>query len=340
MLSSVAQNRFQQYVNNEGGHDKLLYGGRKQSSHLDVSLTFQNQTCEYKCSLEPTAGSLSFSNERIFPGFDTNPDAPYYNFEKFHNGDIKIVSGALHWTGNNSESLLSNIHHGLFASYILSDMQRWKVFHFQDMSATAPVRNKSDIHDNRYLRSDAGNLAPILRFLQEHHPYNYGSIVHTAQMVEPSFGDFVFRNDDSLSSTMELEWIHKSGDPDMVLGARQLSDGILRFICLSTLFNQPEFLQPNIILLDEPELGLTPLALTLLSEMIDHTTDFHQVMISTQSPELISHFEPEDIVVVSLRNNESFYERVNPLSIDLLLEADTLGDLWKMNVIGSKPHPW
>ena len=70
--------------------------------------------------------------------------------------------------------------------------------------------------------------------------------------------------------------------------AHILSDGTLRFICLATLLLQSFELMPDTIIIDEPELGLHPAALNLLSE-------------------LINNFEPENIIVVDRKNNESMF---------------------------------
>ncbi len=136
---------------------------------------------------------------------------------------------------------------------------------------------------------------------------------------------------------MDLEWYAEWGDPDTPFGPYQLSDGTLRFICLATLLNQPESFRANLILIDEPELGLHPFALTLLAEMIQQAADMQQVIISTQSAELVNHFEPDDIVVVERQNNESVFRRLNPEPLVDWLEDYSLGELWKMNVLGGRP---
>ncbi|MCM1133014.1 MAG: AAA family ATPase [Ruminococcus flavefaciens] len=53
-----------------------------------------------------------------------------------------------------------------------------------------------------------------------------------------------------------------------VFNASQLSDGTLRFICLTTLLLQPSELQPATIIVDEPELGLHPYAITMFADII------------------------------------------------------------------------
>ena len=48
-----------------------------------------------------------------------------------------------------------------------------------------------------------------------------------------------------------------------------LSDGTLRFICLVVLFLQPD--PPSTIIIDEPELGLHPFAISQLAALIRGT---------------------------------------------------------------------
>lgn len=60
--------------------------------------------------------------------------------------------------------------------------------------------------------------------------------------------------------------------------------------------------RPYIILLDEPELGLHPHAISMLASMIKSAAVDTQIIISTQSSLLLDHFEPEDILVTELEN--------------------------------------
>jgi predicted ATPase len=140
---------------------------------------------------------------------------------------------------------------------------------------------------------------------------------------------------------IELEW-YEAGDPDTVLGPRQLSDGTLRFICLATLLVQPRSRlvqpnQPDAILIDEPELGLHPFALSVLAALMRQASERRQLIVSTQSVELVNEFAPEDVVVVSRRDGASDLERLDAERLRDWLEDYALGDLWKMNVLGGRP---
>jgi len=113
----------------------------------------------------------------------------------------------------------------------------------------------------------------------------------------------------------------------------------LRFICLTTLLLQPWYLQPDTILIDEPELGLHPYAINLLAEMLKQVTNtgFRQVIVSTQSVELLNHFAPEDVIVVGREEGASTFRRLDNDALTDWLEDYTLGELWKKNVLGGRP---
>ena len=87
-----------------------------------------------------------------------------------------------------------------------------------------------------------------------------------------------------------------------------LSDGSIRFICLATALLQPN--PPSTIIIDEPELGLHPAAISILAELIQDTAKRTQVIIATQSPALIDQFAIEDIIVVNRENGESTFKRL------------------------------
>src|SRR5205823_14538836 len=83
-----------------------------------------------------------------------------------------------------------------------------------------------------------------------------------------------------------LNWRDKGSD--QVFGPRQLSDGTLRAVCLVTLLLQPESELPNLIIVDEPELGLHPYALNVIASLFKKAAHYTQVLMSTQSTSLRS----------------------------------------------------
>jgi predicted ATPase len=218
-------------------------------------------------------------------------------------------------------------------SYVYKVLKNWRVYHFHDTSASAAVKKTVSIQDNLFLREDAANLAAFLYLMREQHPKHYQRIVRTVQLVVPMFRDFQLRPDAFNPDTIRLEWLDR--DSDYIYGASQLSDGSLRFICLATMLLQPK--RPDIILLDEPELGLHPAAIQLLAGLIKKAAANSQLIISTQSVALVSAFAPEDIVVVEHHDKVTTLKRLETEELQDWLSEYSLGELWEKNVIGGRP---
>ena len=89
----------------------------------------------------------------------------------------------------------------------------------------------------------------------------------------PQFNDFVLNPSARNDNYIMLNWIEN--DSDYLFGPHQISDGSLRFMALATLLLQPPTTIPSVMILDEPELGLHPSAISLLAGMhriVEQTT--------------------------------------------------------------------
>jgi len=58
-----------------------------------------------------------------------------------------------------------------------------------------------------------------------------------------------------------------------------------------------------------------------------------QIIIATQSTELISYFEPEDIVTVDQVSGESRFARLSSSELAEWIDGYSIGELWKLNII-------
>ncbi len=313
MLADIVDQRLQFFVKSEDGPDALLFGGRKKTSVMSVELYFAKNG--YQFELAPAGQQMVFSSEHTY--FD---------------GDLTTVRRPL--GSGHTEAKLPKLEDDKIAAYVLPAVESWRVFHFHDTSASANVRQAQPLRENLKLKPDASNLAPFLRMLREKHADSYSTIVETVRMVAPFFKDFVHREDPD--ERIELEW-REVDDPDSVRGPRQLSDGTLRFICLATLLLQPSRLQPDTILVDEPELGLHPYALVILASLLQQASEKKQIIVSTQSVELVNQFAPEDVIVTERDGGASVFHRLDANRLKEWLEEYSLGELWKMNVVGGRP---
>ena len=117
-----------------------------------------------------------------------------------------------------------------------------------------------------------------------------------------------------------LAW--RERDSDQEFDVSQASDGMLRVIALVMLLLQPEKNLPDVLILDEPELGLHPYAITVVGGLIRAVSTKVQVVVATQSTAFVDCFEPEDIVVVEREGRESIFRRLGTEAL-----AEWLGKL-------------
>ncbi len=90
---------------------------------------------------------------------------------------------------------------------------------------------------------------------------------------------------------------------------------------------------PDVLLIDEPELGLHPHALEILAGLLRKASAEKQVIVSTQSAPLLSQFQPEDIVIVDRHDGASQFRRLGADELSTWLDDYTLGELWQKNYI-------
>ena len=158
------------------------------------------------------------------------------------------------------------------------------------MDMLQAIKKTNQLDENRFLHSDGGNLAAFLYRLRLQYKESYNLIRKTVQQVAPFFDDFQLEPLALNPNTIKLEWRHKRSD--QYFDASSFSDGTLRFIALATVFLQPVELRPSVILVDEPELGLHPYAIGLLTSLIKQASNDTQVIAATQSPLLLDCFDP------------------------------------------------
>jgi predicted ATPase len=315
-LPGLASANLQAYIADGGGSDDFLFNGPKVTNQIEAKMTFGENW--YRFNLAPTADEAFIINDETQHFAGSNPPweygsgfkTPHLFLEKKHAG-VK---------GDRS-----------IATFIYDAISSWKIYHFHDTSKLAPMRRSETIDDNAYLRFDAANIAPFLLFLREEQASLYKEIVDTIRLVTPFFDDFILRP--TKNEKVRLHWRQKGSD--YPLKPSHLSDGTLRFMCLTTALLQPD--PPSAIIIDEPELGLHPYAIDILAELMQATSKRTQLIVSTQSPALVDCFDPRDIVVVNREKGASTFRRLDEKKLSAWLEDYSLGDLWRKNIVTAGP---
>jgi len=315
MLREMMDGRLQVWIAKRGGADRILSFGAKETPRFSSCIEFGDFA--YSFALE------SADDERLI-FYDES-----LRFRKVPSEPITISD-----EGNRESRLKEKIQQG--ESHESNDnwnsIANWVIYHFHDTSETAWVRRTSDLYGYNYLRPDASNLAAYLFGLREFHPAVYDEICMVVRLVIPFFKDFVLEPKMIKPGdyTIRLGW--RQHDSDYAFSPSQLSDGSLRFICLVTALMQPD--PPSTIIIDEPDLGLHPYALTVLGSLLDTATLEMQIIVATQSASLVDEFSVDDLIVVELEDGVSTFKRLNQSQFSVWLEDFSVGELWEKNVLG------
>ena len=325
MLNEMMAGRLQTYLANSGRAQSLLHFGPKITPQIQAQLEFEadNGTDIYMMRLSHTVGDTLFFAEETL------------NFlQKGYSSPKTISLGSGHQETRIGEAADEGEPTAKVFRHLLNHC---RVYHFHDTSSTARVRQTCYIGDNRWLMPDAGNLAALLYRLQnENNGSVYKPIVSTIRLIAPFFDDFDLEPEGNQKKDIILNWRQKG--TDQVFGPHQLSDGTLRAICLITLLMQPADELPDLIVVDEPELGLHPYALDVIASLFSKASHYTQILISTQSSTFLNNFDPEDIIVANRDGMVSQFERLDATKLDAWLEEYSLGEVWEKNVIGGGPH--
>lgn len=326
LMTALSQRNLQTFVNKQGGPDAVLHGGRRRTPQLEIELKFRPNgevVNGYNVVLEPTLDNrLQFVKEEPWI-IGPRTGGQYAK---------RYPLGSAHEEARVTEDRVNKV-----SGYVAHWMKSWQQFHFHDTSDAAEVKLPHPSNDNLRLKAQADNLGAYLYYLRSlpGEESAYQRIVDTVKLAAPFFGGFV--NREPIPKNVELEWFEQT-DPATPYRAHTLSDGTLRFICLTTLLLQPTRLLPDTILIDEPELGLHPFAINLLADMLKEISQSKQLIVSTQSAELLNALEPEHVIVAQRVNGATSLERLEAEPLKGWLEDyQNLGELWKRNVLGGRP---
>lgn len=321
MTKSIFHQRFGTYTMDHGGMDNLLHKGRKVSDQIAGLLDFDNCNA-FEFILRPKPSGAGYIAQT----------ADYFNNHGETTKDYRSWHKKI-WDTNVDESVLIDRPQWR-AGYMKVYLNSFTVYHFHDTSASSPMRGLCQIGDNDYLRENGSNLAAYLFSLSQTDRKAFDLIEATVRSIAPYFKRFDLKPDRNIAGQISLEW--QENDSDMYLNGYSFSDGTLRFIALSTLLLQSKL--PQVIIIDEPELGLHPAAINKFAAMVKRASLNCQVILSTQSANLVNCFEPEDIIVVDRAEGQTVFNRLDSKALSVWLdEYDySLSDVWEKNLIGGQ----
>ena len=328
LMHCMASRRLGEFVARQGGADDQLFAGSKRTSTINATVTAVSEQApmEYEFSLRHAQPDNLVVTKELFRKLRTHSGTPLeFPAEVFNRprGEAKVGEFKHSAKVGNRLSMGSD-----FASLL----QRTNVFQFHDTSDNSRLKQRWDAEDSNRLRGDAANLAAILSRIEREDCRLFDRISRHIKRVLPIFDRFQI--EESYGKVM-LRW--KPIGTDKTIGPHLTSDGSLRFIALVTLLNLPSEMLPNVLLIDEPELGLHPVAIEMIAHMVMQIADDCQVILATQSPLLVDYFGLDQTIVLDIRSDRTEVQTLEKENYERWLQEYSPSDLWRKNLLGGRP---
>ena len=332
LATMIRDRRLNEFVQSRGGADDQLFGGNRTCRRMEAELAIRTESgrSDYRFALAYSQPDRFIFEDEAFRFARNGSDAetPWQEIGSGH-FEAKIIEAA-------QSAGTAGVHQEA-AKALVQTLRRCVVYQFHDTSFFSPLKKMWDAGDNAYLRSDGGNLAAVLLRLEREDSPRFESICNFVRRVLPTFDRFEIEEQ---YKRVMLRW--KAKGMDKTIGAHLTSDGSLRFFALATLLNLPHEMLPDVLLFDEPELGLHPAAVALVGSMIKVVAKERQVIVATQSPLLVDEFHLEEIFVLELQNGRTGLRRYDRGKYREWLKEHWLdeyatGELWQKNLIGGRP---
>ncbi len=194
----------------------------------------------------------------------------------------------------------------------------------------APLRRPqpTDLPED-YLLPDNRNLALMLNQIEHQDPLRFN------QLLKRFFPRFERMSTRVSGGTVQF-FLHESQFHTPIPSTR-LSDGTIRFMAL--LVNLLSASPPPFVCIEEPELGLHPDAIGLITELLVEASERMQLLVTTHSDALVSALsnQPEAVIVCERPGAGTELQRLDPDKLAFWLNDYLLGDLWRMGELGANP---
>ncbi|BDB69046.1 chromosome segregation protein SMC [Comamonas thiooxydans] len=318
MLSWMLKSKsLQEFVLRQGGGDDQFFMGARKTPRIHAELCLATKTGlnDYRFDLAHVSGgdSVIVMNE----AYRYAPNSLQTEAKWTELGAVGKESALLDKRDKTAKT-------------VVNLLRQCSTYQFHDTSPNSAIHNRWDITESFRLRSDGGNLAAVLLNLRSTDGKRYELIVKQIRRVLPVFKDFVLEEE---AGKVLLRWV--GNQSDKVFGSHLTSDGSLRLFCLLTLLNMPPERLPDVMLFDEPELGLHPHAVSLVAEMFKRLSKKRQIFLATQSPYMVDCFEMENIIIASANQGETLLRNLPREQYQNWLDDEyQLSDIWLKQVVG------
>ena len=313
---------------------------------IEVELTFILPMLSYALAFSEFGGRFRLEDEELETGSDLlDPDSLHHTVYKYRSVSQKPVIETVSFFDNiqqrsqvemedvrADQSILSQRRDPESypeVTYVGRRFQNMAFFREWSFGRFSPARHpqRTDLQQD-FLLEDASNLALVLNDMMNR-PGLKGQLLEHMRNFYPFIDDI---NTTIIGGTVQI-FFHEKGLVEAIPATR-LSDGSLQFLCLLAVLLHPE--PPNVICIEEPELGLHPDIIPEVAKLLVEASKRSQIFVTTHSDVLVDALSevPAAVVVCEKEDGATQLRRLDAESLKPWLEKYRLGELWTSGEIG------
>lgn len=315
LLSRTAAGDLAKAIALEGGMTSALWAGTRMAKkpvRLSIEITIDEFLYGLVLGLPALKGSAFILDPVVKKEYiKYHVDGKTVSLLERGNGSVLVRNQdgrMVHYFGRliPSESILSQVADpqnypelALFSA----NLRRWRFFHHFRTDAMSPIRTPQIGTFSTLLDHDGANLASTIQTLFE---TEYRDQVNDFFSRAFPGNTLMVKHENGLFELqMAVPGISR------LLGAREMSDGTLRYICLLAVLLNPD--PPELIAINEPEMSLNSDLLSPLAELLVFASERTQLWITTHSRALAQVIEEKSgIRTILLSQGNGQTQLVNP----------------------------
>ncbi len=318
-LREAFTDKLSEAVARRGGIRNLLYGEDKENLKFHITCHISDLTV---CLQAEIAGPLTVEPRVIQEKIYIPEHPPKVLLEKKEGKSPRFSLFQFPPPDNRSVAIYR----------LIGETTHYAQFNTEPISA---IRSPQTARGRTALAENGSNLTSVLQYLANKLEYRptWVRIKEILSIAYPNFEDIYFPAEGG-DGNLVLRWKERTFEK-RDFSANFLSDGTLHFLCLLAILLNPA--PPPLICIDEPELGLHPALIRIIAELLKDAATRTQLVVATHSPELVSHLEPEDILIVENIKGATEMRRLSSDELKTWLKEYTLAELWLARDLGGNP---
>ena len=213
------------------------------------------------------------------------------------------------------------------ATILREEIRGWRFHNFIPSVARQPYREEPDAT----LGPAGEKLAAILHRMSEE---DRASISRDLRAIVPGLKEIKTTKlpiEDTLAFQIVEDKVKAAINPASV------SDGTVRLLALLVVTTR-SVQDSSLITIEEPENGVHPHLAEYLVEILRSASERSQVIVTTHSPALLDHLEPQEVILCDKNDGFTKLQRASSVAdIDQFRKHFSLGELWSQGAVGAVP---